>query len=210
MYRGGENTSTPEIWAAGRAVERSQFVLRYERDECNRVAGGLADVVYAVPRAGTGTLYTKVTCECAIRCFSDPRGLFSQPLRPLFFFKKRFLLEPDALQSTQEVVAKSATTPTPRPATPFWTRRRASLTSSAGNCTSRPLNLGVYWKSLFCDHNLSGPADGTSVVWVTVSVAHNFARITEGGLGRATGLQRYVLSARHSFFVCLVDAFART
>ena len=89
MYRGGKNTSTPEIWAAGRAVERSQFVLRYERDECNRVAGGLADVVYAVPRAGTGTLYTKVTCECAIRCFSDPRGLFSQPLRPLFFFKKK-------------------------------------------------------------------------------------------------------------------------
>ena len=71
-------------------VERSQCDLRYGRDECNRVAGGLADVVYAVPRAGTGTLYTKVTCECAIRCFSDPRGLFSQPLRPLFFFKKRF------------------------------------------------------------------------------------------------------------------------
>ena len=36
---------------------------------------------------------------------------------------------------------------------------------------------------MFCDHNLSGPADGISVVWVTVSVAHDFARITEGGLG---------------------------
>ena len=144
MHRGGRNTSALEIWAAGRRVERSQCDLRYGRDECNRVAGGLAGVVHAVPRAGTGAMYTKVTCECAIRWYSDPRGLFSQPLRSLFFFKKRFLLEPDALQSTQEVVAKSATAPTPRPATPFWTRRRASLTSSAGNCASRPLNLLLY------------------------------------------------------------------
>ena len=152
------------MWGAGRRVECSQFVLRCGRDECNRVAGGWDDVVYAVRRAGTGALYTKVTCKCAIRCFSDPRGLFSQPLRPLFFFKKRFLLEPDASQATQEVVAKSATTPTPRPATPFWTRRRASLTSSAGNCASRPLNLLLYWESLFCDHKRGGAADDTFVV----------------------------------------------
>jgi hypothetical protein len=67
-----------------------KFVLRCGRDECNRVAGGLSGVVYAVPRAGAGELYTKVTCECAIRWFSDPRGLFSQPLSPLFFQKKVF------------------------------------------------------------------------------------------------------------------------
>ena len=91
MYRCGKNTSTPEIWAAGRAVERSQFVLRYERDECNRVAGGLADVVYAVQRAGSVELYTKVTCECALRWNSDPGCLFFQ-LRPHgFFCKKRFV-----------------------------------------------------------------------------------------------------------------------
>ena len=66
MYRGGKNTSTPEIWAAGRRVERSQCDLRYGRDECNRVAGGLADVVNAVPRAGTGRLGTKDVSDAAI------------------------------------------------------------------------------------------------------------------------------------------------
>ena len=66
MYRGGKNTSAPEIWAAGRRVERSQCDLRYGRDECNRVAGGLADVVNAVPRAGTGRLGTKDVSDAAI------------------------------------------------------------------------------------------------------------------------------------------------
>ena len=91
MYRGGKNTSTPEIWAAGRAVERSQFVLRYERDECNRVAGGLADVVYAVPRAGYGYIIYQSYLRMRHTLFFGPaRSFFSAPSPVVFFQKKVF------------------------------------------------------------------------------------------------------------------------
>ena len=90
MSRGGKNASAKETWAAVRRVEHSQRDLRYGRDECNRVAGGLAGVVHAVPRAGTGAMYTKVTCECAIRWYSDPRGLFSHTSPPSLFLKFSF------------------------------------------------------------------------------------------------------------------------
>ena len=114
MYRGGKNTSAPEIWAAGRRVERSQCDLRYGRDECNRVAGGLAGVVHAVPRAGTGAMYTKVTCECAIRWYSDPRGLFSHTSPPSLFLKFSFSPTQQLAPDQGKGISKTAMAPKPQ------------------------------------------------------------------------------------------------
>jgi hypothetical protein len=54
-------------------------------------------VVHAAPRAGTGTFNTKVmikvTCACAMRWYSDPRGLFSHHIPAVIIFKIQLFLQ---------------------------------------------------------------------------------------------------------------------
>ena len=80
-------------------------------------------------------------------------------------------------------MTKAANTPTPQYLARGW-RKWVDHPTRTYQCSDwRPLNLAVYWKSLFCDHNFSGPADGTAVVWVYIFVACNIFSIQEGGVG---------------------------
>jgi hypothetical protein len=150
VHRGGKNTSAPEIWAAGRRVERSQCDLRYGRDECNRVAGGSADVVHAVPRAGTGRLGTKGVSDTAIHpdWSCGGRVLFA-PIRFIFAENSFSLISAvhcDGINASAQVATRPIT---PRNIYYFivWASGASSVSVQQAHCSP---NWCLCPKVLFC------------------------------------------------------------